>query len=204
MKETLNKTKVKVEANSSIQKVGETQVVDVPNNNLAVTVNNNNNNNNLLISTNEEENKYFTIQNIVCYSNTCKYPYAVCLTSTVCKCIQGYANFIKDGAGNGLYCQYSQKKQSVAFILELFFPLGVGHFYSGRVLLGIIKLILLIAPCFLCCSSFFCNPEKDEKGIFGFLIMGISVLYVLWQFIDLIILLCNGYNDGNGVPMKGW
>ena len=37
------------------------------------------------------------------------------------------------------FCQYNQKKQIYAFLLEFFIPAGAGHLYAKRTLSGILK-----------------------------------------------------------------
>ena len=54
-----------------------------------------------------------------------------------CKCIKGYTNLNEDAE---VKCCYKQKKQLTAFILEMIFSLGVGHFYRGHTFFGLLKI----------------------------------------------------------------
>ena len=135
------------------------------------------------------------------------------------RCNKGWANYnpekdktkttVKDL--NLKYCNYKQKAQLTAFLLEFFLPFGSGHFYALRYLSGVFKLLIFfgfwigycvinsmkkgglswvdeslnmkVAGCFLCC-----------------LCMGI----LAWQITDIVLFSTNSYKDGNGAPLNSW
>ena len=69
-----------------------------------------------------------------------------------------------------------QKSRTVAGLLQIFLPFGIGRFYLGHTGIGVAQLILGIFTC---------------------------GLTTIWSFIDGIIILCGGVKvDGNGVPLK--
>jgi hypothetical protein len=145
------------------------------------------------------------------------------IINTKLRCAQGYVNYddSKDSR-NVKNCQYVQKKQITAFFLELFLWCGIGHFYSGRILIGIIKLIFFIS--FFVIYGFLrryaskeddndifisvdddseCLPEQVEK-LLGILFCIVCCGLFIWQVIDLVMFASNKYYDGNGVPLTNW
>ena len=155
--------------------------------------------------------KFLITRNIKCDNKNCQAPYGVCADASTCKCLNGYANFVAEGqAFPGSYCNYEQKKQLVAFLLEMFVGMGVGHFYSGRVLFGVFKLLILLGPLVLgvlmCCSSIV--KSSDTSTCMGLVVMigscACICTAVVWQLVDLIMFGINSYKDGNGVPLAHW
>ena len=82
-----------------------------------------------------------------------------------CQCNMGYSSYdITDlKTDNNILCCYEQKGQMTAFLLEMLIGFGVGHFYIGNYLFGIIKLIVQIFLCvlFWCVTYFACNREHS-------------------------------------------
>ena len=102
---------------------------------------------------------------------------------------------------------YILKSRYIAFLLEFFFPIGAGHFYSGKTILACIKLgmfvVLIISSILvLCCKSknrFNANPGAITLTILILLcILGIFFM----QIFDLIGYAFGIYLDGNGVEMS--
>ena len=155
--------------------------------------------------------KFLITRNIKCDNKNCQAPYGVCADASTCRCLNGYANFVAEGqAFPGSYCNYEQKKQLVAFLLEMFVGMGVGHFYSGRVLFGVFKLLILLGPLVLgvlmCCSSIV--KSSDTSTCMGLVVMigscACICTAVVWQLVDLIMFGINSYKDGKGVPLAHW
>ena len=160
----------------------------------------------------DPNDKFYFTRNIKCDNKNCPAPYAVCSDDKTCRCLPGYANFIAEGQTSpGYYCNYEQKKQLVAFLLEMFVSMGVGHFYSGRVLMGVIKLLVLLGPLMfgilMCCSSIV-KSSSDTSSCAGLFFMVGSCACVcaalVWQLVDLIMFGINNYKDGNNVPLAHW
>ncbi|MPZ67220.1 MAG: NINE protein [Pseudonocardiaceae bacterium] len=63
----------------------------------------------------------------------------------------------------------------VAGVLQIVLPFGVGRLYSGRTGLGIAQLLVTLVT-------------------FGF--------GSIWSFIDGILILVNGSDDGRGLPLR--
>ena len=105
---------------------------------------------------------------------------------------------------HGLFCNYELKARFIAFLLEFFFPFGVGHFYSGKIYLAIIKLGLFAIMICSCCCVLCCVVGK-EAGALSFTICIIIVLsiivLVVMEIFDLIGYGLGIYTDGNGYQM---
>ena len=126
----------------------------------------------------------------VCYGNQC-----VCQNNYITTNI---------GNNNGVFCNYRLKSKMMAFILEFLFPFGVGHFYSGNIILGVIKLALWILMICMFCSILCCIVGKviNACSIIVFLIILLSVLgLVIMEIFDLISYGLGIYKDGKGFEM---
>ena len=157
---------------------------------------------------------FFDIYQSGCNAQNCPLPYAYCTSGTNCHCSSGFANFrlASTNPTNNLPCQYTQKKQLVAFLLEFFFPFGVGHFYSQRTVIGILKLLFIVATpclfcCLLCCGLFSMDSLSSQK-VFSTLSATLGLIYTIglfaWVIVDLVFFGLNKYTDGNGVPLQEW
>jgi hypothetical protein len=70
---------------------------------------------------------------------------------------------------------YSPRSKTVAGVLQILLPFGVGRFYTGQIGLGLLQL-------FVCMVTFGAG--------------------VLWPIIDGIVLLANGGSDAEGRPLR--
>jgi hypothetical protein len=82
---------------------------------------------------------YTNCTTIGAYSNVCSNN-GVCTSSQQCKCNKGYITFPSD---HYPYCNYKQKSQLIAFLLEFFLGLegGAGEFYIENKSFGITQFI---------------------------------------------------------------
>ena len=129
-------------------------------------------------------------------------------SNNLCVCEEGYAtvnnNQIKN---NGIFCNYNLKSRYIAFLLEFFFPIGAGHFYSGKTILASIKLGLFVFLVVSFIIVLFCKSVNRFNANSGtitlsFLIILCLLGIVLMQIFDLIGYACGIYLDGNGVEMN--
>ncbi len=162
--------------------------------------------------------QYYFKTNIACSNTNCMIPNGVCVDNSTCKCLDGWAVFQDANSPQTMYpqaCNYQQKRQLVAFLLEFFFPCGIGHFYAGRVLMGVMKLILLALPILALCLGFcgiIASPHGEGKSdasgacvlIMAIFIYGSYCALGIWGFVDIILFGINSYKDGNGVPLLHW
>jgi TM2 domain-containing membrane protein YozV len=154
------------------------------------------------------KDKFNFIRNIKCNNQNCNVPFAVCTDTTTCSCLSAYANFVPaDNPNTGLYCNYLRYKQLVAFLLEFFLSFGIGHFYCGRIVFGVIKLLCTLVP-FMLGIVMFCSSISKESDCCGLALSIFTCLFLcaiaIWQIVDLIMFGLNSYADGNGVPLKPW
>jgi hypothetical protein len=138
---------------------------------------------------------FFVVSNIKCEMSTCPPP-SYCQDVNTCKCGDGVANFSPPGVVLPLFCQYKQKQKLTFFLLEFFIP-GVGHFYIGSILLGILKILLFCTG--TCCAS---AAASKESFTMIFLIFQCGVC--LWYTVDLVLIATDFYRDGNTVPLQQW
>ena len=143
----------------------------------------------------------------ICNASNCPPLRGLC-SNNICVCEDGYTTINNNKIKNdGIFCNYILKSRYIAFLLEFFFPIGAGHFYSGKTILACIKLgmfvVLIISSILvLCCKSknrFNANPGAITLTILILLcILGIFFM----QIFDLIGYAFGIYLDGNGVEMS--
>lgn len=158
----------------------------------------------------EADVHFYYAENIVCTRSNCPLPNN-CIDDSTCQCYQGFVDYHDNSTNNNTYCNYKQKKQIVAFMLEFFVSLGVGHLYAGRTVFGILKLLVMLGPVILmilnCCFGIAFKSERGQSILGIFTIIGGCILcvgYFAWQLVDLVMFGINKYRDGNGVPLQHW
>ena len=141
----------------------------------------------------------------VCNTVNCPPLRGIC-NADLCICEDGFTTvnnkYIKN---NGIFCNYRLKYRFVAFLLEFFFPFGVGHFYSGKKILASIKLGLFVLMIFMCCAALCCVNVKAINSC-SFVISLILILsligLIIMEIFDLLFYAIGFYNDGNGIEMS--
>ena len=122
-----------------------------------------------------------------------------------CNCHSGYTTYPYD---NDIQCNYKQKSQLKAFLLELFLCYGSGHFYVHNYKLAIPKLIVFVFFYYLFIALRIITKAKEENKLANLIICigaGVTFLGLLtWQIIDLVNFGRNKYNDGNNIPLRKW
>ena len=131
-----------------------------------------------------------------------------------CSCKEGYITFPKN---NKKYCNLEQKKQSIAFVLELCVGFGAGHFYRCAYTMGALKLIAFvfgIVFIFTFPITAKCVSDCDCE----FIAIILSIIYYLylcglavWYIWDLVYFGKNEYTDftyqnelGEEIKLKPW
>ena len=131
-----------------------------------------------------------------------------------CSCKEGYITFSKK---NEKYCNLEQKKQSIAFVLELCVGFGAGHFYRCAYTMGALKLIAFvfgIVFIFTFPITAKCVSDCDCE----FIAIILSIIYYLylcglavWYIWDLVYFGKNEYTDftyqnelGEEIKLKPW
>jgi len=153
------------------------------------------------------EQQVLSAKNIQCTNNNCMPPYGSCSNPTTCFCFASYANFVPAGSpAPRHFCSYERKLQITAFFLEFFIP-SAGHFYLGRIVFALVKLFTMLSGSIFSCIAICCMSKEDAGGcrLFLLVLAGLcGCAFSIWQFVDAIIFICNGYPDGNGIDLKPW
>ncbi len=124
-----------------------------------------------------------------------------------CYCSEGYLTVpTKNDARS---CNYAQKKNIFALLLESFGLIGFGHVYAGRYINGILKFVWFFINIFYGVQFVlvFMKENSDTDAAY-YVKMIISLICVavpiVWHFIDLFKFANNHYLDGNDIPMLNW
>jgi hypothetical protein len=127
---------------------------------------------------------------------------------TDCICSLGHITHPEDSQYK---CNYPQKKQLVAFLLELFLGFGSGHFYSGRTTFGGLKLGAFLFGIYIICLfplSAKCLSDRFDSEC---LVIAVSCFYyccavglAFWFVYDLVMFGMNKYLDGEGLMLLPW
>jgi hypothetical protein len=105
---------------------------------------------------------------------------------------------------NIFYCTYRRKKVIIACMLELFLPLGLGHFYVGNFIKAWIKfsynIFIYTFGIYLHLSEKF---KRDEVyyDIMLFVLFLICVTPI-WNVVDVILFISGNYKDGFGLDLS--
>jgi hypothetical protein len=142
-----------------------------------------------------------------CNSLICAAPGGTCSKQGKCECTFGYLTI--NTAEEHKLCNYAQKKQSIAFLLEMFGLIGFGFIYIGYYFRGLMKifvffLIIVYGTQFI---IVFLREKSDTQSVYFFkLALSCCCICfpIIWHFIDLINFAFNNYNDNNGVPLLSW
>jgi hypothetical protein len=139
-----------------------------------------------------------------CQNNlNCFLPYGVCLNSTTCMCMPDFAHiYIHGHSIQELSCSYRRKKAVVAALLELFLPLGLGHFYVGHYTLGSIKFFYNFFLYFFCCFLYYKGTNNEVLSNMICLCVILSCIIPLWNIVDLFLFFTDVYKDGYGIPLS--
>ncbi len=147
--------------------------------------------------------RLFWVRNIQCNQYNCQFP-SMCTDATTCRCGEGRVNYkTSDIESTPGFCNYTQKKQIIAFLLELILQFGLGHLYAGRMAVGLTKLFLYIY--FSCSRAIIAQKieNRENLDIPCHLLCACCALTV-WYIVDAINFGTNSYLDGNSVPLQAW
>lgn len=127
---------------------------------------------------------------------------------TTCICNAGFITFPTNSSS---FCNYEQKRQLNAFLFELIFGFGAGHFYTERYTVAALKLSAFVYGIFIICMFPLTTKYVSEKFDSEVLVIMFSCFYYLcalglafWFIYDLINFGMNNYKDGNGAPLLSW
>lgn len=119
-----------------------------------------------------------------------------------CTCFEEYTTYPFD---TDTLCQYKKKKQLIAFLLEFFLMLGIGHYYLENYVHAILKSIVFLTAYSLFISLKFLSVKTEQNNpyrvIISLLASLLLITIIVWQCIDVILMGIGFYTDGNGVEM---
>lgn len=119
-----------------------------------------------------------------------------------CTCNDEYATYPYD---TDILCQYKKKKQLIAFLLEFFLMLGIGHYYLENYVHAILKSIIFLTAYSLFITLKFLSVKTEQNNPYRVVISLIASLFlitiIIWQCIDVILMGIGFYTDGNGVEL---
>ena len=141
----------------------------------------------------------------ICNAVNCPPLRGIC-SGDLCICEEGYITLNnKSIKNNGIFCNYHLKSRFLAFLLEFFFPFGVGHFYAGKIYFATIKIGLFVLMILMCCGVLVCVNVKSINycSFILCLILFLNIIaLIIMQICDLIFYALGIYNDGHGIEMN--
>jgi hypothetical protein len=157
-------------------------------------------------NTNGGKNITITPKNRTCNYENCPEGRGICSIDNICYCLPGFIT-VPDSKYGDYECNYLQKSQMIAFLLEFVLSFGTGHFYIKNYAMAIPKCIFCIAFLVVTCLLPFIASRNKQKQLTGFVpyIQCMSmVLFCCWQIFDSILFGLNKYRDGNGITLEAW
>lgn len=161
-----------------------------------------------IIATNDSKSSKH-VEKINCSKDNCDGERGICINNN-CECNYGYMSIVTEEAvkinSKQSFCKYKQHSKIIAFFLEFFFPIGAGHFYTGKYTLALVKLLLFSTfffficgdTCFLKCKLSAVN--KCHVYIAIAIVLDLIVWLCLHVF-DLFSYAFSFYKDGNGINL---
>ena len=144
--------------------------------------------------------------NITCGNSTCLYGSCYSVRESLCSCNDSYDTYSVDYSQ--VQCSYQRKKQTIALLLELILMFGIGHFYLGRSLIGVLKFLLFSIGVSLIVALRIHSKTKEQYNPISLRIayIGYTVFLAMvsWEFIDILMFLLNKYKDGNNIDLLGF
>ena len=126
----------------------------------------------------------------LCNEENCPIDRGTCSGENYCFCFEGYTSSFEGST----FCNYAQKDRTLYFLLEFVLSFGIGHFYAGNYIYGILKLL-----CYAALFGIYLVKFKNKKGIDAARIrLFLWVIFSIWQFIDGYCIFKGIYTDGNG------
>ena len=125
----------------------------------------------------------------LCNEDNCPIDRGTCSGENYCFCFEGYISSFESSK----FCDYAQKDRTLYFLLEFVISFGIGHFYAGNYIYGILKLL-----CYAALLGVYFVKYKNKKGIDAARIrLFLWVIFTIWQFIDGYCIFKGIYTDGN-------
>jgi hypothetical protein len=131
-----------------------------------------------------------------------------CISDNVCQCFSGYITS-KFGGNTSIFCDYRQKEQLTAFLLELF--VEAGYFYVADKELSILQIFVCIGPFVLISLYLVRKYYNNATVIRAEYVQNINRVGLMWTIswfcfylYSLVQFGQNNVRDGNGFMLKPW
>jgi hypothetical protein len=175
-----------------------------------------NSNTQKILNFHNEQFKVVEVSN--CNMDNCEIGNGRCVSENKCKCNFSLLNV--PGVSKKA-CDYKLSFQLDAMILEMLFPIGLGHLYCKRYLIGFIKFsFLFIIPFIIYAISkanLFCNENISNVKTIGnkkfenffsldsivkrFISFYFFIIFFIWYIFDIVIFAANKHKDGSGFDL---
>jgi hypothetical protein len=139
-------------------------------------------------------------------TSACSY-HGVCSGNYTCVCNTGYITFPSSSI-NG--CNYKQKSQLTAFLLQFFLGeiCGAGEFYLGNNDIGAGQIVyfwgntifIILMICTL--TNFYKENEIMSTIYIWRILSGIGL--IIWWIYELVVISNGIRHDGNDAPLENW
>lgn len=165
--------------------------------------------------------KFSSSEKIICTNINCIYPNNCNDKKDTCFCsyenaevlnninisLNSLSNLKSQGKknvdSNYIHCSYRRKSKKIYLVLELFFNIGIGHFYAGKYQMAKIKLIGLCLPWII--YAIFILKRKvnldDKKISLNELPILFYLIWIFWWFYDSLNIYLGTFSDENDVLM---
>ena len=126
----------------------------------------------------------------------------------LCNCEPGYTTIANT---TFTLCNYKQKKQLNAFLLELLLCFGAGHFYLERYTFAGLKLAAFVYGVLMVCLIPLTTNLVSDKCNSDSVVIAFTCFYYIcalglsfWFVWDIVNFGLNNYKDGNEMSLMPW
>lgn len=144
----------------------------------------------------------FSLLTCICTPGVnCPHGRGICQSNN-CICFERYWTVVdpKTPANDQVYCSYTRLSRFAPLFLESFLP-TIGHLYSGRTDLFLLKLSFILVPIILLCFNCYCKCTESCTSCFMCLLVLGFICFGLMHVVDIICYATAIYVDGNGAPL---
>jgi len=164
----------------------------------------------ILINTSAIENSNSSVLTFKCVDDKSCSGFGKCYPASDnnCRCDPGHISFPLDSDPQ---CNYTQKRQLVAFLCELFLGFGAGHFYTERYNMAVAKLCCFLFGIYIICLFPLTTKWVNDRCQNDCMVINVACFYyycvlglAVWFIYDLVKFGSNEYLDGNGAVLQPW
>jgi len=173
----------------------------------------------------KEKNMVLKLGESTCEMEECSVIGGECLQGNRCTCKKCYSTLFNKETQHQIFCNYSQSSSIIAGVLEFLFPIGIGHFYTGRISFGIYKMLIgyiMFFGIYVIVIYYFIYKRTSESELRqplngGYqrltvtlgedaekikrIVLVSQLIFVLFHLFDIYNLLSGIHMDGNNMPL---